>query len=80
MTLRFHFPDKTVTNEVKPGDLVQHVLDGNDPHSVVYVRAVDLGNGKNSSWMTSAAMGGSGSLVLSEDPTLKGDAKLSPSS
>jgi hypothetical protein len=42
MTVRFHSLDRKATNEVKPGDLVHRVIDGNDPHSLVYVRAIDL--------------------------------------
>jgi hypothetical protein len=42
MTVRLHSLDRTETNEVKPGDLVHRVIDGNDPHSRAYVRAIDL--------------------------------------
>jgi hypothetical protein len=42
MTVRFHSLDRKATNEVKPGDLMHRVIDGNDPHSLVYVRAIDL--------------------------------------
>lgn len=42
MTVRFHSPDTTVTNEVKPGDLVHRVVDDNDPQSLIYVPAPQL--------------------------------------
>jgi hypothetical protein len=42
MTVRFHSLDKTATNEVKPGDLVHRVIDGNDPQTYAYVPATDL--------------------------------------
>jgi hypothetical protein len=42
MTVRFHSLDKTATNEVKPGDLVHRVVDGNDPQTLAYVPATDL--------------------------------------
>jgi hypothetical protein len=42
MTVHFQSLDTTATNDVKPGDLVHRVIDGNDPQSLVYVRATDL--------------------------------------
>lgn len=42
MTVRIHDLGTTVTNDVKPGDLIHRVLDGNDPQSQAYVRAADL--------------------------------------
>lgn len=42
MTVHIHDLDMTATKPVKPGDLVHRVYDGNDPHSAVYVRAVEL--------------------------------------
>lgn len=42
MTVRIHSLDTTATNEVKPGDLLHRVIDGNDPQSHAYVRATDL--------------------------------------
>jgi hypothetical protein len=42
MTAVFQSLDKTATNDVKPGDLVHRVVDGNDPQTIAYVRATDL--------------------------------------
>lgn len=42
MTVRFHLFDRTAANEVKPGDLVHRVVDGNDAQELVYVSATDL--------------------------------------
>jgi hypothetical protein len=42
MTVRFHSLGRTITNEVKPGDLVHRVIGGNDPRGLVYVRAIDI--------------------------------------
>jgi hypothetical protein len=42
MTVRIDAFDTTATNDVKPGELVHRVNDGNDPQSAAYVRAADL--------------------------------------
>jgi hypothetical protein len=42
MTVHVHSLDKTATNDVKPGDLIHRVNNGNDPQTLVYVRATDL--------------------------------------
>jgi hypothetical protein len=42
MTVHFHSLDKTATNDVKPGDLVHRVVDGNDPQTYAFVPATDL--------------------------------------
>src|SRR5258707_3421808 len=42
MTVRIHSFNTTATSEVKPGDLLHRVYDGNDPHSAAYVRAAEL--------------------------------------
>lgn len=42
MTVRIHAFDRTVTKDVKPGNLMHRVDDGNDPQSAAYVRAADM--------------------------------------
>ena len=38
ITVRIHALDTTPTNDLKLGDVVHRVIDGNDPQSAAYVR------------------------------------------